>query len=217
MESNVQTKSMIISAHSYSSIGRGESPISNGIPGHRLRSAFRWICAQISVNREGRERRRRFDSILATNHPMIKRIAFSYANSMQDYEDLCQDILLNIWKGIGEFREEAMVSTWIYRIALNTCVSTIRRRNREPDKVELSEMVAQVADNTENYSMNEELMELHQAISELGPIDKAVITMRLDERSYDEIAEVTGLSKSNVGVRLNRIKHHLAERLKTPE
>ena len=159
-----------------------------------------------------REREKRFVEILNEYNPVISGICFSYSTSADDMKDLRQDILINIWKGLKNFRGDSSVSTWIYRVALNTCVSTVRKRYRKPVTVPIETQSADApSDGEEN--LNDRINSLHAAIATLSPLDKAVITMWLDEKKYEEIAEVTGITRNNVAIRINRIKQKLAEKL----
>lgn len=148
-----------------------------------------------------------FAKILAEYSPVISSICFSYATDNEDLKDLRQDILLNIWKGLHSFRGDCGLSTWIYRVALNTCVSTVRKRSKRPATIPL-EGLTEIASDTES-GLKERTETLHSIIARLSPLDKAVITMWLDDRKYEEIAEVTGISRNNVAVRINRIKQKL--------
>ncbi len=155
-------------------------------------------------------REERFASILQEYGSVISGICFSYSTNADDLKDLRQDILINIWKGLGSFRGESSLSTWVYRVALNTCVSTVRKRTKHPSTISL-DLICEPNDETDHES-RERIESLHRIIATLSPLDKAVITMWLDERKYEEIAEVTGLSRNNVAVRINRIKQKLAEK-----
>ncbi|MBD5279370.1 MAG: sigma-70 family RNA polymerase sigma factor [Bacteroides sp.] len=154
----------------------------------------------------------RFDSLLREHGPLISRICFSYAVDGDDYQDLRQDVLLNIWKGLANFRGDSSSVTWVYRVALNTCVSTVRKRSARPYMERLDTMPLDFPAERDDDDMRERMEMLHMMISELTPVDKAIMTMWLDERSYEEIAEVTGVSKNNVGLRLHRIRDRWKKR-----
>lgn len=141
---------------------------------------------------------------------LIASICLSFANSKEEFEDLRQDTMLNIWRGLGNFHEESRVSTWVYRITLNTCISAQRK-----SKNTLRQTEAQ----TEFYrglfedSSSEELERyelMYRLIAMLPPLDKSALLMWLDDKPYDEIAEVMGLSRNAVGARLKRAKDRLA-------
>lgn len=152
------------------------------------------------------EQQRKFELLITEYGALISRICFSYANDNDDYQDLRQDVLINIWKGLSSFRGEASSLTWIYRVVLNTCVSTLRKRKRRPVTERLDTIPIDFPEEREDEGLKERFEMLHRLISELSPIDKAIVTMWLDDRSYEEIAEVVGLSKNNIGLRLHRIK-----------
>ncbi len=149
---------------------------------------------------------RQFESLITTHSALISRICFSYATDGEDYNDLRQDVLINIWKGIAKFRGDASSLTWVYRVTLNTCVSTVRKRSSRPITERLDTMPLDIPEEREDEGLRERFETLHRLIAELSPIDKAIVTMWLDERSYDEIAEVVGMSKNNIGLRLHRIR-----------
>lgn len=137
---------------------------------------------------------------------MIRRICLGYSRSAEDLEDLYQDVLVNIWQGLAGYRADASMKTWIYRVALNTCVSSLRRRSSRPNATSLEDVVNVSDDSGEKM---QEVRELHECISMLGNIDKAVVMLWLDEYSYEEIASLTGLTKGNVATRLHRAKEKL--------
>lgn len=155
------------------------------------------------------EREQRFARLVNDYGALISRVCFSYSSSTDDFNDLRQDVLINIWNGLKTYRGDAAESTWIYRVAFNTCVSTVRKRTSQPRFVAVELNMDVTADEADN-DLLERIEWLHRQIDRLTPIDKAVITMWLDERSYDEIAEVTGLSRNNVAVKINRIKARLS-------
>lgn len=154
---------------------------------------------------------RLFDATVADHDTMIRRICLGYAHTSQDLEDLYQDVLVNIWRGLPAFRADSSMRTWIYRIALNTCVSTLRIRARQPHQASLEEVILVPDDSQEK---KETVKELYECIASLGPIDKAIVMMWLDEYSYEEIADTIGLKRNNVATRLHRAKEKLKEKIK---
>lgn len=147
-----------------------------------------------------------FEQLITTHSGLISRICFSYAENGDDYQDLRQDVLINIWKGLANFRGASSSLTWIYRVVLNTCVSTLRKRSSRPATESLDLMALDIPAAGDEEGLRERFEFLHRLISALSPVDKAIVTMWLDDRSYDEIAEVVGLSRNNIGLRLHRIK-----------
>ena len=149
-----------------------------------------------------------FSELIEKNQAIIHKITMVYANSRADREDLFQEICLQLWKAYPNFREEAKFSTWMYRVALNTAISAIRK---EKHKVVFEPLRETDRISDESTDTTEKVKLLYRAISELNNIDKAMILLWLDEKSYDEIAEILGTSKSNVSVKLVRIKRKLED------
>jgi RNA polymerase sigma-70 factor (ECF subfamily) len=129
-----------------------------------------------------------------------------FSQDEDEVNDLFQETLINMWKGIDSFREESKISTWIYRVALNTCLLQERKKKREVKKVPLSMDVNFFQDDDANAA---QVRMLHQRIGKLGLVDRALVMMWLEGMSYDEIGAVMGISSQNVGVKLFRIKEQL--------
>ena len=127
----------------------------------------------------------------------------------RDREDLFQEILLNAWKGVPNFKGEAQFSTWLYRVALNTAISFYRKERRQVETTPWPPTLV-LADNSSD-NIQEELSALHQAIAQLSAIDKALVMLYLEDYSYAEIGDIMGITANNVGVKMNRIKTKLRE------
>ena len=135
---------------------------------------------------------------------MIYKVCYMYAPQGM-VEDYYQEVLCNLWQNFDQFDGRSKRSTWIYRVALYTCISFIRRK--DPASISLSIDIS--AD--EDPALREQLEELHSIISRLGHIDRALIVLWLEGYAYEEIAEITGLSKTNVSVKLMRAKNKIKE------
>jgi RNA polymerase sigma-70 factor, ECF subfamily len=138
---------------------------------------------------------------------IIHKVGWVYGHNADDREDLEQDILLQLWRSRASFDDRAAFSTWMYRVALNTAI-TFRRRQRPTEPLDREPQIP--ARQAEQAQHAEELRQLYGAIAKLGAIEKALILLWLDERSYEEIAETLGISSKNVSVRLVRIRAKLA-------
>ena len=149
----------------------------------------------------------RFLELMGENQRMVHHICRAYAKSHDDYQDLFQEIMLQLWRSFDSFKNNSKFSTWMYRVALNTSISIIRKSKREAPKVALEDVHGLKMEPENNQEAEVKL--LYGAISRLGKVDKAIILLYLEEHSYDEIAEILGISKSNVGVRINRTKAKL--------
>lgn len=153
--------------------------------------------------KETKERDEQFLEMIRQNEGIIFKVASFYADKEHPIGDLYQEVVLNLWKGYPSFRGESKYSTWIYRIALNTCVSFYRRNRINVSYVDID--IPDVVDN------NEEIQELYKLINRLGKIERALVLLYLDDKPYKEIAEITGLSVTNVATKLSRIKDKLKQ------
>jgi RNA polymerase sigma-70 factor, ECF subfamily len=151
------------------------------------------------------EQKQIFIELIEQNKSLIYKICYMYASDKDTPDDLFQEILINMWKGFPEFRGESKIQTWIYRIALNTCVTFLRKSGKRIKTTTISEDIQVFADESD-YS---KITELYTMINKLNALDKAVILLYLDERPYEEIAQIVGITKNNVGVRISRIKEKL--------
>ncbi len=132
-----------------------------------------------------------------------------YADMLQAREDLFQEVLLNAWKGIENFRGDAKFSTWLYRVALNTAITYFRKESRNPVIIQVPEFNSSIQDLS--YQKDERLTAIHQAINKLSRVDKALVLLYLEDYSHTEIGEMLGISANNVAVKLSRLKTKLKE------
>jgi RNA polymerase sigma-70 factor (ECF subfamily) len=148
-----------------------------------------------------------FVQLLNTHAGIIYKVCQLYCRTPADRQDLFQEIVLQLWKSYPKFKQEARFSTWMYRIALNTAITHYRKEQRRPQAVFLEGF--EMPDLAASNSDNEDIRILYKAIEQLSAVEKAIILLFLEERSYEEIAEITGITKNNVGVKLNRTKQKL--------
>lgn len=146
-----------------------------------------------------------FIEMIRQNEGVIYKVASFYTDNDHPIGDLYQEVVLNLWKAFPSFRGESKHSTWIYRIALNTCISFYRRNKRNITYVDIA------IDIPEDAESNEEIQELYRLINRLGKIERALVLLYLDDKSYKEIAEITGLTVTNVATKLSRIKDKLRD------
>lgn len=142
-------------------------------------------------------------NMIRENERVIYKVASFYVGDDQPLSDLYQEVVINLWKAYPNFRGESKPSTWMYRIALNTCVTFFRRSKNKPSAIDITVDVPDVEDNSED------IKELYRLINKLGKIERALVLLYLDEKPYKEIAEITGLSATNVATKLARIKEKL--------
>jgi len=140
---------------------------------------------------------------------IIIKICRAYTNSQEDFEDYYQEVCLQIWRSNDNFREQCKWSTWVYRISLNVCLTLLRKKKSNGKTYFTSDVLPDVII-TENRAFEDEpLNQLYIAIRHLSEVDRALIVLYLDEKSYQEIADILGTNANNIGVRVNRIKERL--------
>lgn len=139
---------------------------------------------------------------------VIAKVCYLYSSAWASFDDLYQEVLINLWQGLESFRGEAKMSTWIYRTAINTCITWHRRNRRHSFGIPI-ESAFEIADQDDDKSGR--IKELYRLISRLEPFDKALVTLWLDEKPYDEISSILGISKANVATRLHRVRAKLSE------
>ena len=136
----------------------------------------------------------------------IYTVCYMFSKDEEEVADLFQDILMNLWKGFAKFRGESSVRTWIYRVSLNTCISAERKKKRKGETVPLDMNINLFDDSVEDLK---QIRMLQSRISRLGPFDRAIVLLWLENLSYDEIGAIVGITAKNVSVRLFRIKEQL--------
>ena len=155
-----------------------------------------------------------FSVIIETNKRLIYKIANAYCNDSEDRKDLFQEIVLQLWKAFPKYNPEFAISTWLYRIPLNVSISYYRQSNkRKIQTVSDNEYILEIAE-TPNLEtpQNEQLKQLRQFISELKELDKALILLYLEGNKQHTIADILGISKTNVATKIGRIKAQLKKR-----
>ena len=156
---------------------------------------------------ETKELEKAFLDMIEAQKRTIYKVCYIYAKDQDDLNDLFQETVLNLWKAFPRYRGDSALTTWVYRIAMNTCVTFLRRSGNRPQTVP---MTAQVASQLEaDAETSEQLKELYKLINQLGKLERALILLWLEERSYQEMADILGISKANVAVKLNRTKEKL--------
>jgi len=150
-----------------------------------------------------------FKKIFEANSKKIYHLCYGYTGDEDSANDLMQETFLKVWQNLDKFRNQAMISTWIYRIAVNTCLTYLRSEKRQAkDELtpELEETTSEVIS-----EKNEQVAQLYKCISKLEETERIIITMVLDEVPYPEIAEISGISEGNLRVKVFRIKQRLTE------
>lgn len=152
-----------------------------------------------------------FIQTINQNQGILHKVCRVYCYNTSEREDLFQEMVLQLWKAFPTFRNEAKISTWMYRIALNTAISRIRKKKIET--IALENVAFQMEDKVEDNN-EEELKYLYRAIEKLSDVEKSIVLLYMEDKPYDEIAEITGITANYVAVKMSRIKDKLKNLLK---
>ena len=156
-----------------------------------------------------------FLEILANYQGILHKVNLVYFRSPSEKEENFQEIVYQLWKSFPELKNRDSIGSWIYRVAINTSISRIRKASRIEYRPKLPDICDKTFDAAEAISRNTSLQILLEAVSNLDEIDRSIMLLWLDENSYEQIAGIIGISSSNVGVRINRAKETLRKLMNT--
>ncbi|MFI5452133.1 RNA polymerase sigma factor [Pedobacter sp. UC225_61] len=157
-----------------------------------------------------------FLKIIETNKRLIFKICNSYCQNADDREDLAQEIIFQLWKSWGNFNNEYKLSTWMYRIALNVAISFYRKEQKTTNTVLMGEEhLIEIVDENLEEGLEANLNALQKFINQLKPLDKALMLLYLEEKSHKEMAEIIGITSTNVATKIGRIKEQLKQKFST--
>ena len=147
----------------------------------------------------------KFIDLLYENQGIVHKVCNLYFANRTDKEDYHQELIIQLWKAFPSYKGRAKFSTWMYRVCINAAIDITRKEKRQIKQVQLLDTTfPQVSDEDDSTSTQQE--QLYRAINKLSDVDKAIITLYLEEYSYQEIAEMIGISKTYTGVKISRIK-----------
>ncbi len=150
-------------------------------------------------------------NVLDAHKGIIYKVANAYCKNEEDRKDLIQEISIQLWKSFDKYNDEYKYSTWIYRIALNVAISFYRKESTRTKQLNpFNDVILNIAD--VEWSESQDVNILHNFIAELKVLDKAIMLLYLEEKNYKEIAEIMGLSETNVATKINRIKSSLKQK-----
>jgi len=150
-----------------------------------------------------------FLQIIQKNQGIIHKVCNMYCDLEEDRNDLFQEIVAQLWKSFPSFRNDSKFSTWMYRVALNTAITTFKKDKRRPDQSRLTYENFQIAEDKYNAETEESIKQMHRAVAQLTGIEKSIVLLYLENKKYEEIAEITGITQNYVRVKMNRIKKKL--------
>lgn len=147
-----------------------------------------------------------FQELLNNNHRIISKICRAYTDNPEDFNDYQQECIVQLWQSFDSFRGASRVSTWVYRVCLNVCLSQLRLKKR---RIPTAHDFPMDIKDTRDTSDEENLEILYKAIRLLKEGDRAIVLLYLEEKSYKEMAEILGITVTNVGAKVNRAKNQL--------
>ena len=154
----------------------------------------------------------RFTEVIKANEGLIYKVTSMYTRSNVDQQDLYQEIVSQLWESFDRFRNESKISTWIYRIALNTAITSLRKSKKKGQEIPIDRTMLDYAEVSDPV-LEERVKTLYSHIEMLGDLDKGIMLLYLEQKTHEEIADIIGLSTSNIGTRLSRIRNKLKEKM----
>ncbi len=152
---------------------------------------------------------REFVNIITKNQGIIHKVCSIYCDDEEDRKDLFQEIVAQLWRSYPSFRNEAKFSTWMYRVAINTAITSFKKGKKQLRRQPVLEQNLQIADDVYDCEQEDKIKQLYQAVGKLSGIEKSIVLLFLESKGYEEIAEITGISQNYVRVKMNRIRKKL--------
>lgn len=156
------------------------------------------------------EREKEFSKLIKDNQGLIIKVSRLYTNSPEDEQDLFQEIVLQLWRSYDTFKGNSKISTWMYRVALNTAITLFRKKTKSPQTDELMDFHYKDFPEDDDEKQ-QQISLLYKVIKMLPRVERAIVMMYLDDQPYREIAETLGISQVNARVKMNRLKKTLKE------
>lgn len=148
---------------------------------------------------------------------MLHKVCNLYCDTEYDKQDLFQEIVIQLWRAYPRFRGDSKFSTWLYRIALNTAISDLRKQKNLIKSVEPDLLPTEIQDIQYNKEKEEKLAQLYKAIHQLPEIERGIVMLYLEDKSYEEMEDILGINQNNLRVKMNRIKEKLRKLTKAVE
>ena len=159
-----------------------------------------------------------FLQLIEQNKGIIYKVSRAYGKNDEDREDLFQEIVIQLWNAYDRYNDQYKLSTWMYRVALNVAISFYRKQRRRIEyELPLTESATNIADESGNPELQNNLRLLQQFINELNELDKALMILYLESKSYKEMAEILGITETNVATKISRVKVQLKQKFLTIE
>lgn len=152
---------------------------------------------------------KKFIEMIHRHERIIYKVCSFYISDQYPMSDLYQDVIINLWKAFAGFRNECALSTWVYRITLNTCISGLRKEKRQMRHHVPLSVLNDLPDELDDGELEEKIQTMYLLINQLKTMEKAIVLLYLEDKSYQQIADITGLTLSNVATKLKRAKEKL--------
>jgi RNA polymerase sigma-70 factor (ECF subfamily) len=151
-----------------------------------------------------------FLTIIQQNKKLIFKVCNTYCKDEEDRKDLVQEVIIQLWKSFPKYNGQYKLSTWMYRIALNVAISFYhKQRPRKENTIQIDDILTNIADDSAPHELNEKVGLLYEFINQLDELNKALMLLYLDDNSYKEIADILGITETNVATKISRIKQRL--------
>ncbi|MEJ7685105.1 MAG: RNA polymerase sigma factor [Segetibacter sp.] len=160
---------------------------------------------------QNKELEKQFEKLIKEHELIILKVCAIYVSHETYRQDLFQEIIIQLWKAYPKFKGESKLSTWLYRVAINTAISGLRKEKSFVQSYELNTLTAQRAQTGIDEEKEEQFKKLYFAIDQLNQIEKAIIMLYLEDRSYEEMKDILGINEGNLRVKMNRIKEKLRQ------
>ncbi len=154
---------------------------------------------------------KQFEALIRENELLIHRVCKMYAFAEDDRQDLFQDIVIQLWRAFPKFEARSKFSTWLYRIALNVAITSLRRQKNFIDSYEPSQLPQYIDDPANGEAEEERLNQLYKTIEQLNKVEKAIVMLYMEEKTYQEMEEILGINQGNLRVKMNRIKEKIRQ------
>ena len=158
---------------------------------------------------------KRFEKDIREHELLIYKVCRIYTSSEADRKDLFQEIVIQLWNSYSKYKGQAKFSTWLYRVAINTAITGLRKQKNFIISFEPFALNANISDDNYYEDEEEKIRQLYAAIEQLNQVEKAIVMLYMEEKPYDEMEEILGISQGNLRVKMNRIKEKLRELTKT--
>jgi RNA polymerase sigma-70 factor (ECF subfamily) len=153
-----------------------------------------------------------FTTLIQKHQGLLFKVTTLYTDTKEDQQDLFQEVVYQLWKYFDTFRNESKITTWMYRVAMNTAITHLKKNKRKPNAISVEEVIIATKEGADT-EYEDRVRKLYNYLNRLNPLEKGVMLLLLDGKSYKDISEITGLRPSNVGTRISRIKTKLKDNL----